>query len=147
MRSACDKFLSVIPSQCGLGPHAARLVYEAQTAVRAKLWVSVILLAATLVDVIKQEDHIFDVTAADGQGPDDDDYDYQASTDYFEAGGYDYLTSAERKKLDWLRGARNQLVHYEGPIEGMLGRPSDEGTLAQMADKALSALLPIFEQD
>ncbi len=146
MRSASDKFLSVIPSQSGMGPHAARLIHEAQMAVRAKLWVSVIVLAATMVDVIKQEDQIFDVSG-DEEFPDDQEYDYQASTDYFEAGGYDYLTSAERKKLDWLRGARNQLVHYEGPIEGMLGRPSDEGTLAQMADKALSAILPILEQN
>lgn len=146
MRSASDKFLSVIPSQSGMGPHAARLIHEAQMAVRAKLWVSVIVLAATMVDVIKQEDQIFDVSG-DEEFPDDQEYDYQVSTDYFEAGGYDYLTSAERKKLDWLRGARNQLVHYEGPIEGMLGRPSDEGTLAQMADKALSAILPILEQN
>ena len=145
MRSASDKFLSVIPSQSGVGPHAARLIHEAQMAVRAKLWVSVIVLAATMVDVIKQEDQIFDVSG-DDEFSDDQEYDYQASTDYFEAGGYDYLTSAERKKLDWLRGVRNQLVHYEGPIEGMLGRPSDEGTLAQMADKALSAILPILEQ-
>ena len=145
MRSARDKFLAVIPSQCGLGPHAARLVFEAQMAVRGKLWVTVILLAASLVDVIKQEDQIFDLSASDNPLADED-YDYQESTDYFEAGGYDYLTSAERKKLDWLRFLRNQLVHYEGPIEGMLGRPSDEGTLAQMADKALSAILPIFER-
>ena len=145
MCSASDKFLSVIPSQSGVGPHAARLIHEAQMAVRAKLWVSVIVLAATMVDVIKQEDQIFDVSG-DDEFSDDQEYDYQASTDYFEAGGYDYLTSGERKKLDWLRGVRNQLVHYEGPIEGMLGRPSDEGTLAQMADKALSAILPILEQ-
>ena len=143
MQSASDKFLGLMPARHGLGPHASRLVQEAQKAVRHKLWVSVILLSATIVDVIRNEDQIFDFN----DEADDDHYDYEGATDYFESGGYDYLSAAERKKLDWLRGVRNQMVHYEGPVEGMLGRPTDEGTLAQMADKALSALLPIVMRD
>ena len=143
MQSARDKFLGLMPTRQGLGPHASRLVQEAQSAVRHKLWVSVILLSATIVDVIRNEDQIFDLN----DEIDDDHYDYEGATDYFEAGGYDYLSAAERKKLDWLRAVRNQLVHYEGPVEGMLGRPTDEGTLSQMADKALSALLPIVTRD
>ena len=144
MQSATDKFLGFMPARQGLGPHASRLVQEAQGAVRHKLWVSVIMLSATIVDVIRNEDQIFDLDDGDEGG---DAYDYEGATGYFEAGGYDYLSAAERKKLDWLRAMRNQLVHYEGPVEGMLGRKSDEGTLAQMADKALSAIMPILEQD
>lgn len=143
MQSARDKFLGLLPARQGLGPHASRLVQEAQAAVRHKLWVSVIILSATIVDVIRNEDQIFDL----GDDGDDDSYDYEEATGYFEAGGYDYLSAAERKKLDWLRNLRNQMVHYEGPVEGMLGRPTDEGTLGQMADKALSAILPILEQE
>ena len=142
MRSAKDKFLSLLPSKLGLGPHATRLIDEAQRAARHQLWASVIILSATIVDVIRHEDEIFDISS---QGADGEMYDYEASG-YFEAGGYDYLVSSERKKLDWLRETRNQLVHYEGPIEGMLGRVTDDGMLATMADKALSALLPILEQ-
>ena len=148
MQSASDKFLGLMPSRQGLGPHASRLVQEAQSAVRHKLWVSVVMLSATLVDVIRNEDQIFDIgDETDHQSYDDESYDYEGAIGYFEAGGYDYLSVAERKKLDWLRTMRNQLVHYEGPVEGMLGRPTDEGTLAQMADKALSAILPILEQE
>ena len=142
MHSARDKFLGFMPTHQGLGPHASRLVQEAQAAVRHKLWVSVIILSATLVDVIRNEDQIFDLS----DDADDEQYDYEGATGYFEAGGYDYLSAAERKKLEWLREMRNQLVHYEGPVEGMLGRPTDEGTLGQMADKALSAIMPILEQ-
>ena len=143
MASASEKFLSLLASQLGVGPHATRLIQEAQGALRHKLWVSVILLSATIVDVIRNEDEIFDLSEPhDG----DEDYDYEAAG-YFEAGGYDYLTAAERKKLEWLRATRNQLVHYEGPVEGMLGRPTDDGILGQMADKAVSALLVILETD
>ena len=112
-------------------------------AARHKLWASVIILSATIVDVMRHEDEIFDLS--DLQEPDAA-YDYDHAG-YFDAGGYDYLTASERKKLDWLRSVRNQLVHYEGPIEGMLGRTGDDGTLAQMADKALSALLIVLEKD
>ena len=143
MQSARDKFLGLMPTRQGLGPHASRLVQEAQSATRHKLWVSVIILSATIVDVIRNEDQIFDLS----DSADDERFDYEGATGYFEAGGYDYLSAAERKKLDWLRTMRNQLIHYEGPVEGMLGRPSDEGTLCQMADKALSAILPILEQE
>lgn len=147
MRSASDKFLALLPSQLGVGPHASRLIAEVQSAAHHKLWVTVIVLSATVVDVIRTEDHIFDLSDDEGEGAQNgDDYDYE-SAGYFEAGGYDYLTTSERRKLDWLRAMRNQLVHYEGPVEGMLGSKTDEGVLSQMADKALSALLPILEQD
>ncbi len=143
MASASDKFKALLPSQLGVGPHAVRLVQEAQMAARHNLWVSVIILSATIVDVMRHEDEIFDLSDLQEE---EAGYDYDQAG-YFEAGGYDYLNAAERKKLEWLRSTRNQLVHYEGPVEGMLGRPSDEGTLAQMADKALSALLIILEKD
>lgn len=142
MKSASDKFLGLLPTQLGLGPHAARLLAETQGATRSRLWASVIILSATLVDVIRNEDHIFDL--ADERN--DELYDYEAAG-YFESGGFDYLSAAERKKLEWLRAMRNQLVHYDGPVEGLMGRASDEGVLAQYADKALSAILPVLLQD
>lgn len=142
MKSARDKFLALLPTQLGLGPHAARLVSEAQAASHARLWASVIILSATIVDVIRNEDQIFDVADAQHESF----YDYEAAG-YFEAGGYDYLTAAERKKLEWLRALRNQIVHYEGPVDGLMGGSGDEGVLAQYADKALSAILPILQKD
>ena len=141
MASASDKFLAILPSQLGVGPHSTRLIYEAQGALRHKLWATVIILSATIVDVMRHEEQIFDF----GDDWQDDTYSYEAQTGYFEAGGYDYLSAADRKKLEWVRTMRNQLVHYEGPVEGMLGGSKDEGTLAQMADRAVSALLLILD--
>lgn len=137
MASATDRFLSYMPSTLGLGPHSTRLIYEAQGAVRSHLWVSVIILAATIIDVIRHEESVFDL------GDDEDSYEIG----YFDSGGYDYLTMAERKKLEWLRDLRNQLVHYEAPIEGMMGRESDKGVLQNYADRALSAILPVLDHD
>ena len=141
MASASDKFLAILPSQLGVGPHSTRLITEVQGALRHKLWASVIILSATIVDVMRHEEQIFDF----GDDWQDNTYSYEAQTSYFEAGGYDYLSAADRKKLEWVRTMRNQLVHYEGPVEGMLGGSKDEGTLAQMADRAVSALLLILD--
>lgn len=140
MKSASNQFLSLLPTTLGFGPHCTHLIIEAQRAIKAQTWVSVIILSATIIDVIRYEDSLFDFESAD----EDDDV-FEGG--YFEAGGYDYLTASERKKLEWLRQLRNQIVHYEGPIEGMMGRRQDEGILRGYADKALLALMPVLTQD
>ena len=139
MTSAAGQFLSLLPNTLGLGPHSIQLISEAQRALKGQNWVTVIILSATIIDVIRHEDSIFDLNSAE----DEDGF----GGGYFESGGYDYLTSAERKKLEWLRHMRNQIVHYEGPIEGMMGRRQDDGILRGYADKAVSALLPVLKQD
>ncbi|MGC6516527.1 MAG: hypothetical protein ACON49_00695 [Candidatus Puniceispirillaceae bacterium] len=141
MSSAADKFSSLLPETLGYGPHSTRLMKELQLAIRHKLWASVIILSATIVDVIRYEEQIFDLS------PQDEDSDDDYGGGYFEAGGYDYLTMAERRKLEWLREVRNQIIHYDGPIEGMLGRAQDDGVLRSYADKAISAILPIISQN
>lgn len=141
MSSAIDKFLNLLPNQLGLGPHSTRLVVEAQGAMRYKLWASAIILSATIVDVIRYEESIYDFDSINEID------EFSGDMGYIESSGYDYLTMAERKKLAWLRSMRNQLVHYEGAIEGMLGRPSDDGYLHTQADKAASAILPIMLRD
>ena len=130
MSSATAKFLSLSVAQLGVGPHTAQLLHELQGAIRAKLPATAIILAATLVDVIRHEDQVFSF--------EDDD-------DEFISDGFDYLPLADRKKLDWLRSMRNQLVHYEGPIEGMMGRQTDGAYLAVQADRAIAALFIILE--
>ena len=130
MSSATAKFLSLSVAQLGVGPHATQLLHELQGAIRAKLPVAAIILAATLVDVIRHEDQVFSFDAEDGE---------------FISDGFDYLPLADRKKLDWLRTMRNQLVHYDGPIEGMMGRPTDSAYLAAQADRAIAALFIILE--
>lgn len=130
MSSATAKFLSLSVAQLGVGPHATQLLHELQGAIRAKLPATAIILAATLVDVIRHEDQVFSF--------DEDD-------DEFVSDGFDYLPLADRKKLVWLRAMRNQLIHYEGPIEGMMGRQTDTAYLSSQADRAIAALFIILE--
>jgi hypothetical protein len=58
--------------------------------------------------------------------------------------GLDWLNAKERRQLNWLRGLRNKLVHYQGVIEGMGGSDVDHEYLSKEADKALSALSPLL---
>ena len=58
--------------------------------------------------------------------------------------GMDWLTAAERRQLDWLRGLRNRLVHYEGVIAGMGGTDFDQELLRKDANKALLAISPLL---
>lgn len=132
MASALAKITSRQPASFGYGPHATRLLAELQGAIHARLWAVVIILSASLIDIIRHEEQIFDLS--------DDDDNYLGD-------GLDYLSAAERKKLDWLRHTRNHLVHYEGPIEGMMGRDNDDAQLAQMADRAVAALIIMIEAD
>ena len=134
MSSALHKLRILTVTRLGYGPHATRLLEEAQRAASAKLWASVIILSATIIDVIRHEEQIFDLD----QTEDDD--------EFWVGDGYDYLSAADRKKLDWLRARRNQLVHYEGPVEGMMGRGTDEGQLAADADRAIAALFLILDE-
>ena len=131
MASALAKITSRQPASFGFGPHATRLISELQGTIHASLWATTIILSASLIDIIRHEEQIFDLS-------DDDDY---------LGDGLDYLSAAERKKLDWLRHTRNHLVHYEGPVEGMMGRNNDDAQLAQMADRAVAALIIMIEAD
>lgn len=105
-----------------LGPHAKTLFDDMLAAADNGLYATTIILAATIADVALHE------------GGD-------------EAGGHglSFLTAPERKGLDWLRGRRNGLVHYEGIVEGMGGGESDYHSLARDADRALQSLIPLME--
>lgn len=134
MSSALHKLRQLPAAQLGYGPHATHLLKEAQQAASAQLWATVIILSATIIDVIRHEEQIFDL-------------DHNEDDEEFWIGdGYDYLSAADRKKLDWLRAKRNQLVHYEGPVEGMMGRSTDDGQLATDADRAVAALFLILDE-
>ena len=120
-----------------LGPHGTRLLTELITAARAELWVSVIILSATLVDVVVHEAGHFDM----------------AFDDYFDEGfgdeegpfGLSYLSAGERRRLEALRAHRNALVHYEGPVAGLSGAGDDAAVLKTNAEQAMVAVLPVLE--
>jgi len=124
-----------------LGPQGKRILKELIAAANAGLWVSVVILAATLVDVCMHEPAQFDgMSFADGNGGGDSACDIQN-----EVFGLSYLTANERDQLDSLRAHRNALVHYEGPVAGVTGSTDDEAALAANAEQALLAILPVLE--
>ena len=110
-----------------LGPHAKALIAEMILAVRVGMPIVVIILAATIVDVITNEQRLEALNIE--------------STNKIEL---DWLTVSERKQLDWLRGLRNKLVHYQGVIAGMGGSKADNKYLRKEADKALKAISPLL---
>ena len=115
-------------SSLDIGPHAKALLGEMIIAVKSGMPIVVIILAATIVDIVMNE-----------EWPDllhDEDNSYH--------NGLDWLNAKERRQLNWLRGLRNKLVHYQGVIEGMGGSDVDHDYLSKEADKALSALSPLL---
>ena len=124
-----------------LGPQGTRILKELIATANAGLWVSVVILAATLVDVCMHESGHFDgISFAGGNGGDGSAGDIQD-----EVFGLSYLTASERHQLDNLRAHRNALVHYEGPVTGVSGSVDDEVSLAATAEQALLAILPVLE--
>ena len=128
-------------SHLDLGPQGTRILKELIAAATGGLWVSVVILAATLVDVCMHETSQFDgMSFAGGNGGDDSPGDIQD-----EIFGLSYLTANERHQLDILRAHRNALVHYEGPVAGVSGSADDEAAMAANAEQALLAILPVLQ--
>ena len=106
-----------------LGPHAAALMDEMRRAVRAGLPLSALLLAATLVDVVANEE----------AGP---------------AGfvdGVDFAYAGNKAALGWLRGRRNALLHHEGPTDGLMGEAVAADWHRRDAERAVAALLDYLD--
>ena len=114
-------------SALDIGPHAKALISEMNAAIKSGLPIVVIILAATIVDVLSNEDNVV-----------------QGYQDNALGIGMDWLTAAERRQLDWLRGLRNRLIHYEGVIAGMGGTDFDQELLRKDANKALLAISPLL---
>ena len=106
-----------------LGPHAAALMDEMRRAVRSGLPLSALLLAATLVDVVANEE----------AGP---------------AGfvdGVDFAYAGNKAALGWLRGRRNEILHHEGPTDGLMGESVAAHWHWRDAGKGITALLDYLE--
>ncbi len=115
-----------------LGPHAKALIAEMNLAVKAGMPIVVIILAATIVDVVMNEQQLGPLNIENQNNME-----------------IDWLTVSERKQLDWLRDLRNRLVHYQGVITGIGGSEADQKFLRIDADKALKTISPLlagFEQ-
>ena len=128
--------LAAIPGKLEVGPHASALIDELVQAARAGHHLSVIILAAALVDILTHE-------GADGFADIYDDVDGEEEEE--EGIGLSMLRAGERRALDQLRAMRNRILHYQGPSEGLSGHSSDPLYLQGQAEAAIRALLPLLE--
>ncbi|MEC8538568.1 MAG: hypothetical protein VXY51_02435, partial [Pseudomonadota bacterium] len=100
-----------------LGPHAAALLSELRQAASGGMPLAVTVLAATLVDVVANEE----------AGP---------------AGfidGIDFAYAGNKAALGWLRGRRNALLHHEGPTDGLMGEAIAADWHRRDAERAVAA--------
>ena len=121
--------LIAIPGKLDMGPHTKALIDEVVRCARAQHYLSVIVMAAALVDVLTHE-------GAEA------DFDEAAEEEGF---GLSMLRADERRALDRLRGMRNRILHYQGPSEGLSGHASDKDYLQAQAEAAIKAILPLLE--
>ena len=106
-----------------LGPHAAALLSELRQAVSGGMPLAATVLAATLVDVVANEE----------AGP---------------AGfidGIDFAYAGNKAALGWLRGRRNALLHHEGPTDGLIGEAVAADWHRRDAERAVAALLDYLD--
>ena len=102
-----------------LGPHGKRLYQETLSAVDTESWASVIILSATLIDVLANE-YNGPIKSVDGI----------------------ILNKAfSNKNILWLRNKRNSIIHYEGPVEGMMGGAVQTEILALDAKRSFEILI------
>ena len=121
--------LIAIPGKLDVGPHTKNLIDEVVRCARAQHYLSVIVMAAALVDVLTHE------------GAEADFYDAAEEEGF----GLSMLRADERRALDRLRGMRNRILHYQGPSEGLSGHASDKDYLQAQAEAAIKAVLPLLE--
>ena len=81
-----------------LNSHAKILLLEYQTALKNKLWATSIILSLTIIDNILSD---------------------ESNLDFID--GLELNRLKNLKDLQWLRMKRNQILHYEGPVEGFWG--------------------------
>ena len=101
-----------------LNPQAKVLFQEYNIAFENKMWASVIILSLTIIDnIMNDTDNLDNVDGLD--------------KNHFKSS----------KNFHWLRIRRNQILHFEKPVEGFFGNKDSDKTLkldAVRADKTLN---------
>ncbi len=104
-----------------LNPHAKLLFEEYNIAFKNKMWATVIILSLTIIDnILYDEDNL----------------------DYVD--GLDINNFKSSKDFHWLRIRRNQILHFEKPVEGFFGNKDSEKTLRLDANRADTTLKRCF---
>ena len=104
-----------------LNPHAKVLFEEYNIAFKNKMWATTIILSLTIIDNI-----LYDT--------DNSDYVDGLDINHFKAS----------KDFHWLRIKRNQILHFENPLEGFFGNKDSEKTLKLDAARAEKTLKKCF---
>ncbi len=104
-----------------INTHAKVLFDEYNIAFENKMWASVIILSLTIIDNIMN---------------DTDNLDY--------VDGLDINHFRSSKNFHWLRIRRNQILHFEKPIEGFFGNKDSDKTLKLDAIRADEILKECF---
>ena len=107
-----------------LGPHGSCIFYELIEAIKYNNYLSIIILSATLLDVIKNE-----------------------KTDIINSlSGVEINSIFSSYEAMWLRQTRNSIVHYEKPIDGLLGNKEDNKILEEYSVKTITILSKIINE-
>ena len=104
-----------------LNPHARVLLQEYNKALKNKMWSTAIILSLTIIDNILSDDNSL----------------------YF-PDGLDVNNFKRSKDFHWLRIRRNEILHYEKPIEGFMGNKDGEQVLKSDATRANDILTNCF---
>jgi hypothetical protein len=102
-----------------LGPHAQALLADVRGAAAAGLPLSVICLAAALIDVVQHE----------LAGP----------AGYLDGAAFAF--AGNKVALGWLRGRRNSVLHHETPTDGLMGERDAQLWLVADAERAITTML------
>ena len=104
-----------------LNPQAKVLFQEYNIAFENKMWASVMILSLTIIDnILNDIDNL----------------------DYVDGLDINYFKSS--KNFHWLRIRRNQILHFENPIEGFFGNIDSEKTLKLDAARSDTILKRCF---
>ena len=107
-----------------LGPHGSCIFYELIEAIKYNNYLTIIILSATLIDVIKNE-----------------------PTDFINnLSGIEINSIFSSYEAMWLRQTRNSIVHYEKPIDGLLGNKEDNKILEELSVKTITVLSKIIKE-
>ena len=101
-----------------LGPHAFMIVKELIDAFKNDNPLTTIILSATLIDVIKNEN----------------------SEVFQNLSGIQINTAFSSREANWLRQRRNEVIHHRGPTDGLLGNDDDYKKLSDDANKSIKII-------
>ena len=107
-----------------LGPHGSHIFYELIEAIKSNNCLTIIILSATLMDVIKNE----------------------KTSIINSLSGVEINSIFSSYEAMWLRQTRNSIVHYEKPIDGLLGNKEDNKILEEYSVKTITILSKMINE-